>query len=83
MQSATGKPLDPQFLLDYLRAAPPAKSPAASPHPHAPLTPRGLSPILASKQSRKKNLIAPRTTSSVLVLPFEKLLSYENCAIRW
>jgi hypothetical protein len=31
MQSATGKPLDPQFLIDYLRAAPATKTPAPSP----------------------------------------------------
>jgi hypothetical protein len=34
MQSATGKPLDPQFLIDYLRAVPANKPPAASPPPH-------------------------------------------------
>jgi hypothetical protein len=36
MQSATGNPLDPQFLINYLRAASPAAQPPAhSPPPHA------------------------------------------------
>jgi hypothetical protein len=34
MQSATGKPLDPQFLIDYLRAAPATKPTATSPPSH-------------------------------------------------
>jgi Zn-dependent M32 family carboxypeptidase len=36
MQSATGEPLDPQFLIDYLRAKPAANSaaPVQPPHTH-------------------------------------------------
>jgi len=35
MQAGTGKRLDPQFLIDYLRDTPASKTPSPSPSPHS------------------------------------------------